>query len=191
MRKCAVLVFLLMLIPEGVAIAGPVEFEPGHYYEIIDASVTWAEANVAANALMYNGLQGHLVTITSSVEEGFLSNRTELGNGGSNGDSLYLHWIGGLLTGTGEWSWVTGETFSYTHWAKTEPSGGGENRIAFDQDAYYLGDGKQWDDLAGTAILNGYVVEYEGTAVPEPSLMLLLGFGLGAAAFAGWRKKQQ
>src|SRR4051794_4755221 len=45
----------------------------GHYYDVIFASsITWDDARAAALAQSYLGLQGHLATITSAVEDGFV-----------------------------------------------------------------------------------------------------------------------
>jgi len=44
----------------------------GHYYDINSNPLTWSVAKAAAEALQFNGMNGHLVTITSAAEQSFL-----------------------------------------------------------------------------------------------------------------------
>ena len=49
--------------------------ETGHYYEYITVpGLTWTDANHEAQTSTYNGLQGHLVTITSARGNEFVDN---------------------------------------------------------------------------------------------------------------------
>jgi hypothetical protein len=81
MKKHVALMILTLLFAVGTANAVPVLFN-GHYYEnITNSGMTWDEANTAANAMTYNGMQGHLVTITSREENLFLTNDASLGDG--------------------------------------------------------------------------------------------------------------
>ncbi|MCX5806370.1 MAG: lectin-like protein [Proteobacteria bacterium] len=186
MKKFIVLLLLALLLPVGVAVAAQVQWlDNGHYYERVDGSFTWADANTDANGKSYLGLQGHLVTITSAEENLFLTNDANLGDGNSN--LLHSHWTGGFqppgsTEPDGGWSWVTGEAFSYSNWELGEPndSGATEDRIIFDHGIH--SDGKAWNDLTGTVATAGYVVEYESTAVPLPSAFLLFAPGLAGLA---------
>ncbi len=148
--------------------AAPIEWSiarggNGHYYDKIDGSFTWEAANVAATASSFLGRLGHLVTVTSSAENLFLTT-TYSANG------LHLHWIGGVQPAgssepTGGWSWVTGgEPFVFNNWASGEPNnstGANENRIVFDHGT--TTSGKQWNDLAAGRAASGYIVEYDVT----------------------------
>ena len=80
----------------------------GHTYYYYSSPVTWYEANQICNYL-----GGHLVTITSSSE----SSVVFVATGGS------AAWIGATdRDKEGTWKWVTGESFSYSEWAKGEPN---------------------------------------------------------------------
>jgi hypothetical protein len=137
----------------------------GHYYAVIDAPVNWEEANLQASSLEYNGVSGHLVTVTNAAENQFLT-------GTFGGDALHYHWMGGFQPAgspepDGGWSWVTGEAFVYRNGSFANNTWGTENRIVFDHGV--VGDGKQWNDLTGTMITEGFVVEYEPVVAAEAS----------------------
>ena len=167
----------LMVLPCMEAGAVPVlNGSNGHYYEVIDSPITWSDANSAASAMTHLGAAGHLVTITSSSENIFLTSTF-------GALAIHLHWTGGVQQpGSTEpadgWSWVTGEAFAYSNWEPGEPnnSGGTEDRIVFDHGV--PADGKAWNDLDGATFADGYVVEFDTAPVPEPSIVGLLGFGL-------------
>ncbi|MFX0183436.1 MAG: lectin-like protein [Candidatus Hodarchaeota archaeon] len=80
----------------------------GHEYQLINISKTWHEAKKDCEAR-----GGHLVTITSSKENEFVSNLA---------GSFWI-WIG--LTdelNEGDWQWVTGESVTYDNWGLGEPN---------------------------------------------------------------------
>jgi len=191
MRKCMALAFILAvsIFMTGSAGATAVYWGvSGHWYERVETSgITWTDANTAAR-----NKGGHLVAITSAAENLFLTNNIKLGDGSV--DKLHFFWTGGYqLSGSSEpdggWSWVTGETFSYSNWCPGEPndSGGNENYIIFDHG--FTGDGKMWNDIAGSAGACGYVVEYDKNPVPVPPTILLLGTGI--AGMTGFRLRRK
>lgn len=78
MFKSTPLIFLLLLLgmllpqyaPAAVAESGPY-FNPatGHWYQAIFArGISWREAQAAAAARSFQGLQGYLATMTSAEE---------------------------------------------------------------------------------------------------------------------------
>jgi hypothetical protein len=78
----------------------------GHYYEwhpfllSLNADVTFATASAAAAAKSYQGVPGHLVTITSKAEQDFLARTFPTG---------FPMWIGASDAAVeGEWRWVAG-----------------------------------------------------------------------------------
>jgi hypothetical protein len=80
----------------------------GHCYQFVDDTVTWTEANDAANAAL-----GHLATISSAGENDFVA------------DIAHSNWIWIGLTDRaveGTFQWVTGEPLLYTNWTDGEPN---------------------------------------------------------------------
>jgi len=179
-------VAVLLLCQNGSALAAPVFWsDKGSYYEVVQSSgVNWLDAKAAAEGLTYQGRSGHLVTITSRNEGLWLTSTF-----GSNG--LHLRWIGAFQAPSsnepaGGWSWVTGETWSYTNWwlgGEPNNSGGRENTAVFDHGV--SAGRKSWNDLNQDATyVPGYVVEYSSTQgpgpspVPEPAGVVLICTGL-------------
>jgi hypothetical protein len=164
------LVVLLVLMFVNCAVATPTEQYNGHYYEVVETGKnypTWEEAKIAAAEMTYESdgiqMQGHLATITSEGEDEFVS-------------GLYTYtqdvyyWLGGYqpegsAEPSGNWQWVTGETWSYTNWEiyssnSKEPSEttteeyGPENYLITWHDY-------TWNDWGNTKPASGYIVEYE------------------------------
>ena len=162
-----------------------------HWYELFDAADTsWTDANTMASALSYNGLSGHLGTITSAAENSFIFEELGISN--------RPIWLGGfqdenVAEAVAEWQWVTGENWTYSNWAPGEPNNStwnDEDSLAF---AFWKADGS-WND-APTGYNSygngGFVVEYETAPVPEPATMLLFGIGLVALAQQNLRKRSK
>lgn len=117
----------------------------GNYYELVTAPLGWNAAKTAAENRTFMGVSGHLLTINTQAEQGFLVE--------TYGQSMREKYTGGFEVGM-VWQWVTGEPFTYSNWAPGEPNGGGV--INF-HGANNLG---TWNDVPTFEIL-GYFVEYE------------------------------
>jgi hypothetical protein len=148
----------------------------GHYYDIITGQhgITWIQANSAAQSLTYNDLPGHLVTITSQVEQDFIN-----ANFGSNfAHSNYF--LGGIQPPgspepAGGWTWVTGEPWSYTNWEPDSPGNGygGDDGIhpqGYPENAIetYHANG-DWNDFPSDVSeygRDGYIVEWDTANQP-------------------------
>lgn len=81
----------------------------GHTYEMYDLSMNWTDAKAFCE-----NLGGYLVTITSEKEQKFIETLVEKG-------AKKEYWIG-AYDENGNYRWVTGEAFSYTNWAESEPN---------------------------------------------------------------------
>ena len=96
----------------------PDTYHNGHGYKIFNDGMTWQQAKSYCERL-----DGHLVTITSVMEQVFIEDLIRK-NGAKNN-----YWLGGCRSGN-IWSWVTGENFLYTHWASYQPDNFLENEDA-------------------------------------------------------------
>lgn len=142
----------------------------GHFYEAVStpAGISWEDARIAASQRAYQGLPGHLVTITSSGETSFIA--AQLPSAISERYALGGYQIPGSPEPAGGWTWVTGEKWDYTDWGQGEPSNG-QNK---EQYLEYLPMG-HWNDVAADNMFQGYLVEYESTGIrsittPNPDI---------------------
>lgn len=198
-RSVGIVCACLLFAPSYLACAVPIRWETassgnGHYYELVytPTHMSWSDADAAAKASVYQGLLGHLATVTSPEENAFLV------------DNLLPYeyagyWLGGFqqlfqsAPGVG-WGWVTGEAWSYTAWnvPTGEPNdwpGSGvednqENYLCFTHEAHGT-----WNDAANEERYAsfGYFVEYEGSgSVPDGGFSLyLLGSALAGLVAIG------
>ena len=161
-------------------VPGSPTFNPanGHYYQLVESNLSWSAAKAAAEASSYGGAQGHLATITSQSENDFVKSLV-------NHSTLDWVWIGGRqpdacqLPKDSGWEWVTGEAWSYTNWAGTEPNDfqGTCESLLIIHGAGGGGNFGKWTDLAASHSAYGtplkpYVVEYtpsdsDGDGVPD------------------------
>lgn len=156
----------------------------GHWYELVPDYLTWAQAKDAAEKMSYQGLPGHLATLTSAPEDAFGRALVEsesspnwleawiglTDNENSGGqESAGFGWPASKTHG---WVWVTGEPFVYENWGAgagypPEPndSAGNEDFAALWHNLLYQGL-VSWNDASSTTQYR-YLVEYE--SVPEPA----------------------
>lgn len=155
----------------------------GHYYMYIDdLGITWTDANTAASASTYFGLQGYLATLTSQEEADFAGSQAQ-----------GVGWIGATDAATeGDWKWVTGPEagtsfwsgaangteLTFAYWNDGEPNDFDRGAVGAPGDENYAhiadpsvsgptGRPGSWNDLPNAgdgAPYNpqGYVVEYGG-----------------------------
>ncbi len=86
----------------------------GHYYKAYNDSKSWQSAKSYCESL-----GGHLATITSQAEQGFIVNTFLTGN-----PKKKCYFLGGYRNSISSkiWYWITGETFDYSNWAGGEDS---------------------------------------------------------------------
>lgn len=161
----------------GSNVTGVIIDPVGHHaYKIIQGSLSWNQARVAAKQLVYGGVQGYLANITSDTEDQFIVEHLT-GNG----------WIGASDQGTeGDWKWMDGPEADtsfwsgnsaangghavlgpgdipyYNHWNSSEPNNSSNEDCA----EYIVGQG--WNDLNCDSQFRNYVVEFGAAEVPDP-----------------------
>ncbi|HZU95999.1 MAG TPA: lectin-like protein, partial [Planctomycetota bacterium] len=149
----------------------------GNHYAFIAGPILPLDARAAAAGLVFLGTPGHCVTITSWLEQDFMSTVF-----------VDLGWIGGtdeVVEGT--WRWVggpeDGETFEqagFSFWAPGEPNnaGGNENYacIGFAN--------LSWNDYSAGQILSGYYVEFETGSITDVDFAPIATVGPDVTSFA-------
>lgn len=158
----------------------------GHWYLVVrtPGSIDWNAARSGAQTL-----GGDLATITSAAENAFVfSLLSDPGNWRQlqNPTRVFGPWLGGFQTpgaasAASGWTWISGETWSYTSWSSGEPNdyqGMPEDRL------HYFAGGtapqSNWNDLQQTGLCPGFVVE--SYAAP---IAAYLSIGTGCAAPGG------
>ncbi len=131
----------------------------GNRYLLVQSSLSWIDADTAAQGYTYNGSQGHLVTFADQAEVDWV-----VANMGAS-----RPWIGLFHDTTspnysepaGGWAWVTGEPTNYLNWATGEPnnisgSGGPEDYAEMFATGF-------WNDAELNHLAtNEYLIEFEG-----------------------------
>lgn len=147
----------------------------GNVYEFILADMTWEQAHADAQTRTYRGRPGHLATLTTYEEDLFANKLRATAFPFTSGWEV---WVGGYQTPGApppfDWSWVNGEGNisgandgpSYANWLPGEPN----DYFGFDSENYLtigLRGEFGWNDSGyfGTAILGGYIIEYEALQV--------------------------
>jgi beta-lactamase regulating signal transducer with metallopeptidase domain len=146
--------------------AFPAVYNPnnGHWYAVIPEEACWDEAKAAADNMTYSGIPGHLATLTSDAEIGWVRNNLDFKQKSGM-------WLGGYQSvhdrePDGGWEWITGETWSYTDWIPGEPNNGYSSN-----NEHYLmifaTIGTRWNDEENENQWPS-VVEFDESYVPVP-----------------------
>jgi hypothetical protein len=192
-RKAAIVLacaFVPVTLP-AAPIYGPiVEFDGRHYQVVVDNGVSWATAKTAAEAREFEGVAGHLATLTSEAEDEFVDSlrssvaltRPELWVGGSQQSCSPEPGCG--------WQWLNDEgpigtsqnpLLSYSNWLANEPNDnagpGSERHLAIG-----LGNAFGWNDEGALGNIGGYVIEFDTATIIDPALCLSGGPGCDTTA---------
>jgi Ca2+-binding RTX toxin-like protein len=157
----------------------------GHYYQVVTDLATWSDALTLAQSESFNGLRGHLATITSAAEQAaieayFVANPVAI-------DGLWLAGSDGQSEGS--WIWAAGPeegglfwsgdatggavSGSYTNWdllasppqPNTDANADSEDYLWLTIDANWNNlDQYKWSDAPGN-VTAGYLVEYEANVI--------------------------
>ena len=155
-------------VPRGAAQVAALVRDPasGHYYQRVDARVSWADARLAAERMTFQGVAGHLVTIGSQEENDFVFSLFVQQPGG-------YRWLGasqpvGGAARAGGWQWVEDGPLRFSNWSQGAP-----NELRAIQSALALNAGGpdlgrpgagKWTNLpadGGPTPPLGYVVEFD------------------------------
>ena len=122
----------------------------GKEYELYNLSLPWAEAYKFCEQK-----GGHLVTITSSDEQKFVTDNLL-----SKASKAYI-WIGATDSlYEGNWKWITGETMSYTCWDSGEPNNyNDEDYLLIYKSTKKWNDGQ--DSFKSTGDSYSFICEYD------------------------------
>ena len=180
-----------LMVNAGNVLALPVQWSSAnggndHWYDVVlverETFLSWEEARDLAEAA-----GGHLVTITSSAENEFVSSLLSKVD-----QDIKRYWLGGYQTDINNetnpldnWSWVTGEEWTYANWFPEEPNNGVGGTQHY---LHYWPEAGLWDDMENGRYMTGYVLE-KPAPVPEPTTVLL--FGAGLAGLAAVRRKRK
>lgn len=154
----------------------------GHWYEEVLANGDWYQAESYAVAR-----GGHLVTINNAAENDWIVQNFDSFN------DYHSSWIGFTdVVQEGNWVWISGEPVTYTNWYSGEPNNTNGNE---DWGYMYVNHVDPspvgtWNDIANhTVRVSHGIAEYNTNPVPEPSSLLLMGFGGIITAFIKRRRK--
>jgi len=116
----------------------------GHWYEYVPAAMRWNDAKFAADSR-----NGYLACLTSAAESAFV-----------RGLGVEIAHLGGFqLSGACEpgcgWTWLSGEPWSYSCWAPTQPDNGSNVEHVLELDL-----SGNWNDYDASAPRNSYIIEW-------------------------------
>ncbi len=147
-------------------------------------SIAWSVAKTQAEGVFFEGVAGHLATVTSAEENGFIvENILPF----AQAENHYWVFLGGTdEEKEGTWKWITGETWTYQNWQADEP----DNTTSYNNLAYYTSEGL-WYDFYNSSTEYGYIIEFEGTGTPDDNIVGTdkndtLDGGIGNDNIAGW-----
>ncbi len=145
---------------------------------------TWATANAAAEASVFQGISGHLATVSTALENDFLYSLVA---------GSFVEFTGAWLGGKSPEGWVAGpeagQGFVYSNFGGSEPNNAAYVYMHIGPSEFANLLPGQWADNTGVSLnpgpvidpVVGYFVEFEGAGeTPEPGTVWAVGVALGA-----------
>jgi hypothetical protein len=196
---------LLLVASSGTVMAEGVQWPVssagnGHFYEAfaVAGGINWTDASALAAAK-----GGYLATLTSAAENQFVFSLVDSAiYWQGSGDFRTGPWLGGFQAPgspepAGGWQWLNGEgPFGYINWQPGEPNNnpGGtvpEDKLAFWAVGSPTGRSGNWNDLNASALVPGYIVEFDTAPLPVPEPASALLSILGLMSLGGLLMKRQ
>ncbi len=151
--------------------ASKVIIRDGHLYALYESKEAW---DYAEKLCEYFG--GHLATITSAKENEVIKELMASAKGN-------WYWLGAhnyvdsdWNKTNGPWSWVTGESFSYTNWYSGEPSQSGNNATREHFLELRTANNCTWNDKSNRAVNeDGFILEIDNVNPDKPTGMTAWG----------------
>jgi uncharacterized repeat protein (TIGR01451 family) len=143
-------------------IANPIRWEAKdlgncHAYQVINSASTWQQAKTSAEAMIYDGKTGHLLTLSNNEETNFITTLMS---------PTTAYYIGAKRLGSG-WSWVNNQTWNYENWDAGQPDNAGGL-----EDVIEIYNSGKWGDIAGTTQHN-FIVEFDIDCI-QPKVEVVL-----------------
>jgi len=146
----------------------------GHIYEYVSGQTTWVDADSSANDSEYEDVSGYITTLTSELEDNFVSNNVNASNfwiGLSDAaDEGEWYWVTGPESGTKVWSYEDGNITGFSgiingqwcNWVTNDPNNATFNCGTGQDYAVAKFEGNtEWNDINNCDTRNdGYVIEY-------------------------------
>ena len=126
----------------------------GHLYQVVSTNVDYSAALALSAVSHYNGIQGHLVTITSAAENAFVTGLIKTAWFAADDiavEGAYKHSAGP----------EAGSAVTFFAWGGGQPDNAGNEDCVHLWDAYALPN--NWNDRPCSVLLP-YVIEYECAA---------------------------
>jgi len=155
----------------------------GHHYGVVDRQLCWDAARDDAQARVFHGVRGHLVTLTSNAESAFVTASLPVANAWLG--AFQDHGAAGFSEPGGGWSWVTGEPFTFARWGDWtdpepsnfyhgglgQPAGDAPFGWAEDVAQFWILQPSRWNDVPRhPMVCLRYVIEFDTpSSVPSAS----------------------
>lgn len=142
-------------------------FQGNSYAFVPTYRLSWREVHNQAETLFFEGVNGHLATITSEKENAFIKDKIlPLSERYNRPDVAYIGGTDEKIEG--KWRWITGEKWNYSDWLEGEP-----NNSTASYDSLVIGNTGwyDWPPTSPTTGINGYIIEFEGTGTPDDILV--------------------